>query len=164
MSPVLAPPRREDTSHGAPPPSAGLREEGGDSGWAQLTRARDDIDAHLLTGRLEVAGIETRTVKDRTQPGTWLYGGSNPWAPVAVLVRRWQLEEARSVLLDIAAERLPDDEAPGDTLSPRKLALVWWVTALALGVSLTAIALSQSIRAATVCHIPALCDEPFVDR
>ncbi len=84
----------------APPPPAGTRSGGGGgSGWIQLVKAADDIEAHLLAGRLAEAGIEVQTLPDRAAPGAWLYGGSNPWAPVRVLVRRRQLEEARLVLV-----------------------------------------------------------------
>jgi hypothetical protein len=125
-----------------PPPPAQLRTGGGGGGdWIELTRARDDIDAHLLCGRLDEAGVAARTVKDRHAPGAWLYGGSNPWAPVLVLVRRLQLDDARLVLARISLE------APAATLRDRTAldhtGRLRWVAALALGFVLTATTLAQ---------------------
>ena len=78
------------------------RSGGGGSRWVRLTTARDDIDASLLTGRLNDAGIATQTVKDRTGMLDYLYGGSNPWAPVTVFVRAFQLHEARLILAEVS--------------------------------------------------------------
>jgi hypothetical protein len=103
MSVVLAPPRRLDDLNG-----------GGGSGWVPLYKAANDIDAHLLIGRLHGMGIETRTLVDRGAPGAWLYGGLNPWAPVTVYVRGFQLEDARLVLAEVAwaAPAAGRDSAP----------------------------------------------------
>jgi hypothetical protein len=139
------------------PPPAGVAEDDGGFGWIELTRARDDIDAHLLVGRLEEAGIETHTIKDRTQLGAWMYGGSDPWAPVAVLVRRIQFEDARLVLAEISLAgppAAPPDEAPNGS---RRSALVWWALALALGLLLTGIALSRTAQVVGVCELPLIC-------
>ena len=87
-----------------PPPPTTLDRSGGGSDWVILMRAANDIDAHLLCGRLKHAGVEYRGVKDRYAPGAWLIGGSNPWAPVVVYVKRFQLEDARIVLAEIAYE------------------------------------------------------------
>jgi len=144
----------------APPPPAGTRSGGGGgSGWIQLVKAADDIEAHLLAGRLAEAGIEVQTLPDRAAPGAWLYGGSNPWAPVRVLVRRRQLDEARLVLAEIswsspAAER-------GQPAPPRRpVRLLWWATAIALGILFTAAVLLQATRATAACVVPVFCDDP----
>lgn len=128
-----------------PPPP--MKERGGDSRWIELTKARNDIDAHLLVGRLQEGGIETRTLKDRSALGAWIYAGSNPWAPVAVLVRRFQLDEARLILIEIS---LDSPSAYGDGGSRRPSSglrgappLLWWVTALVLGVLLSVLAMAQ---------------------
>jgi hypothetical protein len=147
----------------APPPnSAELTRGGGGRGWVELVRATDDIEAHLLSGRLEEAGVETHTVKDRSAPGAWLYGGSNPWAPVVVLVRRLQLEEARLVLAEIsfsgpAAERAPEDDASKGRWATR--ALVWWVAAIILGLIFTTIALVRTAELIRSCDVRLLCSE-----
>jgi hypothetical protein len=131
-----------------PPPPArpGGDEGGGGSDWVELMRARDDIDAHLLTGRLHGAGVETRTIKDRRAPGAWLIGGSNPWAPVTVFVRRRQLEDARLVLAEISLEWGGPPASPG---IKEGLATAWWLVAVALGVVLTVIALMQAAAVAS---------------
>lgn len=142
-----------------PPPPTATAAGGGGHGWVELTRARHDIDAHLLTGRLTESGIETARVKDRSAPGAWLYGGSNPWAPVAILVRAGQLEDARLVLAEISWEAPPlirptkASEAPG----PRWV--TWWVAAIALGLLFTAIALARTAEAFRSCGLPLVCED-----
>lgn len=128
-----------------PPPPLSTQTGGDGSGWVELARARDDIDAHLLEGRLNEAGIETRSIKDRGAPGAWLYGGSNPWAPVTILVRRIQLEDAQVVLAEIALAA-PDAREPGAPES-RGLPLTWWLVALALalGALLTSALVAQGV-------------------
>lgn len=139
------------------PPRALPRDEGG-SGWIRLTRATGDIDAHLLSGRLTEAGIETWLVKDRDAPGAWLYGGSNPWAPVTVMVRRIQLDEARLVLAEIAYEAPAVDRAP--SASPAPAPVVWWAVAVGLGVLFTVIGLArttQLMESNRSCAAPVIC-------
>ena len=131
---------------------------GGGSGWVELTIARDDIDAHLLIGRLEEGGIETRTLKDRTMPGAWLYGGSNPWAPVAVLVRAFELEQARLVLAELAfASDAVEPKRPPSTAARRRGATVWWAAAIVLGLTFTALIVAQAFRLTPGCQLPLLC-------
>ncbi|MGH2729191.1 MAG: DUF2007 domain-containing protein [Actinomycetota bacterium] len=145
---------------GVPSPPV-VDDSGGDGGseWVVLIKARHDIDAHLLTGRLSEAGIETKTVKDRGAPGAWLYGGSNPWAPVAIFVRRRQLQDARVTLAEISFEgppaELPRVLADRDR---RRHPLMWWVTALILGLVFTALVLRQVTRFIEPCEIPVLCE------
>lgn len=100
---TMTPVRPRRVAGGGPPGAPAGGDGGGGSGWTRLAVASNDIEAHLLEGCLLEAGIETRTVKDRTAPGAWLMGGSNPWAPVEVHVRRFQLDDARLVLLEVAA-------------------------------------------------------------
>ena len=127
-----------------PPPTAAAR-GGGGSGWVELARARDDIEAHLLAGRLNEAGIETKTVKDRFAPGAWLYGGSNPWAPVTVYVRRLELEDARLVLAEISYQAPSTNDSEGTELGAR-LTWKWWLVAAGLGIVLTWAAIVESAR------------------
>ena len=144
-------------SAGSPPTPGG----GGGNDWVTLTTAQDDIDAHLLVGRLDEAGVEARTLKDRTAPGGWMYlGGSNPRAPVAVLVRRLQLEDARIVLAEIswnAPAAKQDSVAPEPT---RNQVAAWWVVALALGVVFTSIAISRTADAVRACAQHSECRAP----
>jgi hypothetical protein len=153
--------RTLDRDTGSLPPIAAPADPGdggGGSRWVQLFRARNDIDAHLLMGRLSAAGIEASTLKDRSSPGEWMYGGSNPWAPVMVMVRRLQLEDARLVLAEIAYANPPatrDVERPG-----RWTPVLWWTLALTLGIALTGVALARTPQALTDhCDLPILCTE-----
>ena len=142
-----------------PPTTVGT---GGDSEWTELAEARDDIEAHLLTGLLEETGIETRTVKDRSGPGAWLYGGSNPWAPVMVLVRRYDHQQAGILLAEMAWEGpTAEPSAPQDARAHRRMLLVWWAVALAIGMLLTGVALMRTQEAIGRCELPLLCaDQP----
>jgi Putative prokaryotic signal transducing protein len=147
------------------PPPPTMSPGGGGGGWVDLARAENDIDAHLLVGRLTGAGIEARTVPDRAAPGAWLLGGSNPWAPVTILVRRWQLEDARLVLAEISfdAPAAQVDGEPG-ARGTKPVPIVWWATALALGVFFSVVALTEAARAIGPCPLPVVCDDPTVTR
>jgi hypothetical protein len=141
------------TTIDAPPLPPNLEEErGGGGDWIELVKVKNDIEAHLLTGRLEETGVETRLVKDRTDPGAWLYGGSNPWAPVAILVHRIQIEDARIVLAEISL-RGPDagQIEPPSPPEVRRRALAWWIAAILLGLIFTAIALMRTDAAMESC-------------
>jgi hypothetical protein len=127
-----------------PPPPPVLERGDGGGGWVRLIAARNDIDAHLLVGRLQEAGVETRSVKDRCTPGAWLYGGSDPWAPVTIWVRRAQLDEARLVLAEISLH----DEGPRPLRRSQeggwRSLWAWWAVALGVGVLLMLLSLSQA--------------------
>lgn len=136
---VVAPGRPSSTRPGAPDDFR----SGGGSGWVPLVKASDDIDAHLLTGRLTDGGIETATVKERGRPGSWTCGGSDPWAPVTIFVRKFQLEEARLVLAEVAYDAPAVDPADirggGEVRWP-----LWWGLALTLGLAFSALGLAQA--------------------
>lgn len=143
----------------APPPQLTGDIAGGGSEWVELIKARNDIDAHLLTGRLQEAGIETKRLTDRRAPGAWLYGGSNPWAPVMIYVRRFQLQDARITLAEISFDA-PDAEGRPGTQSPSsswRVPVLWWVTAVLLGLLFTAIGLRQVTRYIEPCEVPIVC-------
>ena len=155
MTTLTASTRREST--GGPPP---IVEDhgGGGARWVELATARNDIEAHLLTGRLAEASVETRTVKDRSAPGAWLYGGSNPWAPIVVLVRSLQLDDARLVLAEISWTQPAIDPATAPAApAPKSHAVAWWAAALALGVVFTSIALARTAEGSFYCDIPIVC-------
>jgi hypothetical protein len=135
-----------------PPPPVVTRGGGGGSGWVNLLKARNDIDAHLLAGRLAEAGVETRTVKDNGAPGAWLFGGWDPWAPVLVMVRRMQLSDAQVVLAEISWEgpAVAPEKSAASSRSWRGPAL-WWAAALALGIFFTALGLTQADRYLDTC-------------
>jgi hypothetical protein len=118
---------------------------GGGSGWVPLLRARNDIEAHLLIGRLAESGVEATAVKDRRGPGAWLLGGSDAWAPVTVLVRRVQLDEARVVLAELAFEApaVPSAVARRSAMT-RRGPIAFWAAAIGLGVLFTGLGLMQA--------------------
>ena len=143
-----------------PPPS---ERGGGGTGWVELSRTQNDIEAHLLAGRLNEAGVETRRFKDRSGPGAWLHGGSNPWAPVAVLVKKLQLDEARLVLAEISWAQPSVDpfevqtEVRFPTKPTRTFAVAWWLSAIALGLLFTSIALARTGEVLRSCDLPLVC-------
>jgi hypothetical protein len=147
------------TKVGTPSPPVQIESGGGGGswGWVELTRAQNDIDAHLLDGRLAHAGIETRWIKDRFAPGSWAYGGSNPWAPVLIMVRRIQFEDARIVLAEISLDAPPVERR--DTNRRARLPSLWWFTAVGLGALLSMIALLQIAQSLPVCRALPYCIE-----
>ena len=137
-----------------PPPLSVDDGPGGDSGWTPLVDAPNDIEAHLLIGRLAEEGIETRAIKDRKGPA-WMHGGSNPWAPVAIWVRTFQLHDSQVVLAELAFNG-PDATRPEPT--SRRSLIVWWTAAIALGLLLTGIGLARSADYLERCGMTADCD------
>jgi hypothetical protein len=137
----------------APPPPVDASESGGGSDWVPLIDAKNDIDAHLLEGRLNEAGIEVRAVKDHSGP-SWLMNGSDPWGPVAILVRRFQYDDSRLVLAEVSFT------APDATRTePRRTSpLLFWTVALALGLSLTGIGFARSLDHIERCGFTQPCD------
>ena len=125
----------------------------------RLCRAANDIEAHLLVGRLTEAGIETRTITDRAAPSAWLYGGGNQWAPVTVYVLKIQLEDAHIALAEAAFQgpaAAVGGTGPG---SAHRLPWRWWTTALAMGLVLSGVALAQAASSLEACRVPVLCDD-----
>jgi hypothetical protein len=117
--------------------------DGGGDQLVPLLTADNDIDAHLIIGCLDAAGIDHFMDKDRSGFGTYLRGGSDPGASVAILVPRSQLESARQALTDAAQ----GDEQGGETsgawdpaeedagsvfAAPRALDLKWVIAVILL--------------------------------
>ena len=138
-----------------PPPQLEELDGGGGSDWVSLTRARHDIEAHLIMGRLGEAGIDVRCVKDRTAPGAWLYGGSNPWAPVEVFVKRYHHEDASVLLAEISFNAPAASES---RIPSARTAVVWWALALALGLVFTGASLAQMKDQLSLCRIGVFCE------
>ena len=139
-----------------PPPALLETDDGGGSDWVQLWIAKNDIDAHLLVGRLNQEGIETRSVKDRTSAG-WMFGGSDPWAPVVIWVRRFQFQDSRIVLAELSFAA-PDAVRPA-TGSSGWSTLAWWAAALALGLFFTGIGLMRTMEHLDRCGLKLTCEE-----
>lgn len=162
MSLTVARPPLSD--FGGTPPEAGFGESGGGgSAWVELVTASNDIEGHLVAGRVTAAGVEVRVVKDRSAPGAWLYGGANPWAPVTILVRKMELMEARIALAEASFEAPAAEEAT--RVAPQrdwKTPLVWWSLALGLGILMTGVALSRTAVVLGRCDVPLVCAEPAI--
>ena len=142
----------------APPPPVDTSESGGGSDWVPLIDAKNDIDAHLLEGRLNEAGIEVRAVKDHSGP-SWLMNGSDPWGPVAILVRRFQYDDSRMVLAEVSFAA-PDASRPVPGTEPRRTSpVLFWTVALVLGLSLTGIGFARSLEYVQRCGFTQPCDE-----
>jgi len=143
---------------GLPPPATSTP-TGGGSRWVRLCRAANDIEAHLLVGRLAEAGIETRTITDRAAPSAWLYGGGNQWAPVTVYVLKIHLEDAHIALAEAAFQGPAAASGGTGPGSAHRLPWRWWTTALAMGLVLSGVALAQAAWSLEACRVPLLCDE-----
>lgn len=150
-------PRRSLEPPSSPPRSDGGPNDGGRD-WVELFKAANDIEAALLLGKLTDASIETHSIKDFNAPGTWVYGGSNPWAAVMIYVRRFQLVDAKIVLAEVSLESI-DEPSVLDEATRRRIPRMWWATALALGVALSAIAVQQAADQARFCQLPILCED-----
>ena len=157
---ILQRPRTKVSGGGNPPP-AGLEDGGGGggSGWVTLLRAPNDIEAHLLIGRLGDAGVEGRIVRDKGAPSAWLYGASKPWAPVTVMVRLLQLDDARLVLAEVAYAAPDHEPAAAESRGDWRVPVVWWVSALALGALFTGAALASTATSMRTCAVPILCND-----
>ncbi|MEA2451795.1 MAG: putative prokaryotic signal transducing protein [Actinomycetota bacterium] len=138
-----------------PPPPIITSDGGGGSDWIPLIKANNDIDAHLLEGRLNEAGIEVRAVHDHSGP-SWLMNGFDPWAPVAILVRRYQYDDSRIVLAEVslAAPAAVKLRAEHEGWTPA----VWWTVAIALGLGLSGIGLARSVAYIDRCRVSTTCD------
>ena len=142
---------------GSPPPPVATFEHGGGSDWVLLLSAENDIDAHLLQGRLTEAGIEVRAVKDRSGP-SWLLGGSDPWSPVAIWVQRFQYDDSRIVLAELSFNA--PDEPPRRSDRPGWAPVTWWAVAIALGLLFTGIGLARSAEHIDRCGFTVTCEAP----
>ena len=150
-------PRAPDEGRPRPPSEGDDGGGGGGSGWVRLLRAPNDIEAHLLAGRLGEAGVEARLLREKGAPSAWLYGGSNSWSPVTVMVRQRQLEDARMVLAEVSFEA-PDHVRDVAAEPDWRVPLVWWATAITLGVLVTGAALAQVADAVFArCRVPIFC-------
>ncbi|MGH2708627.1 MAG: hypothetical protein ACRDJK_10075, partial [Actinomycetota bacterium] len=101
---------------------------GGGGDWTFLTTAGNQVEAHLIVGRLAEEGIESVLDSSNPAPGAWLHPFGNPLSPVRVFVRRRDLGRA-SLLLHEVDHRPPD---PGDPGPPRARRLFWLVLAVVI--------------------------------
>lgn len=106
--------------------------------WAKLMVAADDIEAHLIVGRLAEAGIDFLVEPDRTGYGDYLMAGHNPHAPVVIHVDADRLREAELALeegSDTVGSDLPAqgfEDAP--LAAPSGAGVRWWIAVALLAV------------------------------
>jgi hypothetical protein len=76
------------------------------------------------------------------------------------MVRQRQLDDARMVLAEVSFEA-PGHERGDPTEDPGwRVPVVWWATAIALGVLVTGAALAQVANATfSSCRVPIVCDD-----
>lgn len=110
---------------------------GGGGGWSWLLTARGIIEAQLVRGLLEGAGVAPiHLATHDPSPSSWMFLSGDVNAPVRVFVLRSQLDAARLALLE-GGLGLPDEEAaPEEPAVGRSL---WWrVLGIAAGIVILA--------------------------
>ena len=86
---------------------------GGGGGWAWLLTARGIIEAELVRGVLESAGVLPVALDGRDpSPGAWMFLAGNVNALVKVFVPASQLDSARLVLLEAGLMSAEQPEPP----------------------------------------------------
>jgi len=85
---------------------------GGGGGWAWLLTAHGIIEAELVRGVLETAGVVPVALDGRdSSPGAWMFLSGNVNALVRVFVPASQLDSARLILLETGFNA-PEQPAP----------------------------------------------------
>ena len=115
---------------------------GGGGGWAWLLTARGIIEAELVRGVLEAAGVVPVALDGRDpSPGAWMFLGGNVNALVRVFVPLAQLDSAKLVLLEAGFEQPePPPAPPAPARGSRFYSRAIWlaVTALVIVIFLVA--------------------------
>lgn len=125
-----------------------LTGDGGGGGWAWLVTARGIIEATLIQGVLEAAGIVQVVLDDRDpSPGAWMYMSGNVNRLVRVFVPISVLERARLELLESG---LGGTETP-EPVAARPLGERWqrrtlWVVAALLLLAFGIATLAGAVR------------------
>lgn len=129
-------------SHVIDSPPVPTDQGGGGGGWAWLLTARGIIEAELVRGALESAGVIPVALDDRDpSPGAWMFLSGNVNALVRVFVPLAQLDSARLVLLEVGFEQ-PGPPAPTQppARAPRFHSRAIWlvITAVVIAIFLLA--------------------------
>lgn len=125
-----------------PPPV--VREGGGGGGWAWLVTARGIIEAQLIRGVVEEAGVTPVWLDTRDpSPGAWMFLSGNPNAPVAIYVPASMLETARLALLESG---LGSTAHEGPSTAPTVRWGTWSIVAALLAALVILILLLASAR------------------
>ena len=110
-------------------PPAPTEDGGGGGGWAWLLTARGIIEAELVRGVLESAGVIPVALDGRDpSPGAWMFLSGNVNALVRVFVPLAQLDNARLVLLEAGFQQ-PEQPAspPAPVRAPRFHSRAIWL-------------------------------------
>lgn len=122
-------------------PSTGPYAENMSPEWVKLTSASDAYEAEVMTGRLEVSGIGSRTSKGSDAPGAWLTGNENSFGPIDIHVSRGQLAAAQQAL------ELTDHPDEADAPPPRSaIKIVAAVLVVSLIAAVLVSALTDALR------------------
>jgi hypothetical protein len=84
---------------------------GGGGGWAWLLTARDAMEAEIVRGLLEAAGVPVALDWRDPSPFAWMHLSGNLFRPVPVYVPSSLIDAARLQLLEIGLG-LPEVEEP----------------------------------------------------
>ena len=123
-------------------PPATTDHGGGGGGWAWLLTARGIIEAELVRGVLESAGVIPVALDGRDpSPGAWMFLSGNVNALVRVFVPLAQLDSARLVLLEAGFEQPDPTPVPSAPVrAPRFHSRTIWlvITAIVIAIFLLA--------------------------
>lgn len=138
-----------------PAPPRPSDEGGGGGGWSWLLTASGIVEAELVRGRLETAGVPVVLDRRDPSPGAWLYlSGGNPRAPVKVYVPSGLLDAARLELLE--AGLFAPETASEETPPPRGRSWAWWLLAALTALVVAWIVVVQIFGSAT-CALGVFC-------
>jgi hypothetical protein len=123
----------------APP---GHHDGGGGGRWAWLFTANDAVEAEIVRGLLETAGVPVALDWRDPSPFAWMHLSGNLFRPVPVYVPAGLVENARLHLLDIGLESADAAEEADEESIARPA--VWrerhrWVLAGATAMTLVAV-------------------------
>jgi hypothetical protein len=125
-------------------PPSDVEAGGGGGGWAWLVTARGIIEAELVRGVLETAGIVPVAFDRRDpSPGAWMFLSGNVNALVRVFVPASLLDSARLVLLETG---LNEPAAPPNLPERRAWSLSTRVLFMAITFVVVAIFILVTLR------------------
>lgn len=140
------------------PPDDAAPDEGGGGRWVWLLTAGSHVEAELVKGRLETAGVPVVLDRRDPTPGAWMYlYGGNPRAPVQVFVPAGLLDAARLELLEagLTAPSAPQSVPPQRTARHRNW--MWYLVASVTALAITWTLLSLVFMSSATCTLRLFC-------